>query len=464
VRTTAWVSRLRRVPVRTRVVAAFALGSVAVSSVLGLATWNLTTGYMLQQREASVVRQATVNARLVEAELLGGSDGLGELITGLAASPEAAIFVRRRGAWISGGTASDGISPEDMPAPLLAAVRDGNSVRQRLLIRGIPVVVVALPVPGVDAEYVEVFPLRELDRAFRFISLMLVAGVLASGVLGASIGTWAGRRALRPLTELTAAAARVARGDLGTRLPVREDPDLLPISTAFNETASSLQARVERDSRFASDVSHELRSPVTTMATAVEVLRRRRDEMSASAQHAVDLLDTDLRRFRRLVDDLLEISRVDQGAAQLSTESFDLAELARNVLTRVRPGLPVEAEGACPLRADRRRLERVVANLAENAERHGRGLVRVAVCCRPGWVRLEVDDGGPGVPEVDRDRIFERFARASGRDRHLDDTGNGLGLALAAQHVGLHSGRIWVEDRPGGGARFVVEVPVGSTS
>lgn len=449
-----------RLPLRARVVSALALGSVAVSAVLAIATWNLTTGYMLQQRETSVVRQASVNARLVEDSFLRNSEGLAELVTGLAASPEAAIFVRRNGGWISGGTQADGITAADIPTPLLAAAERGQTARQRLIIRGIPVVAVALPLRVAGADYVEVFPLRELDRTFRFISLMLLVGVLASGLLGASIGVWASRRALRPLTELTVAAGRMAHGDLASRMPVRADRDLRPIATAFNETARSLQARLERDARFASDVSHELRSPVTTMVTAMEVLCRRRDELPPGARDAVDLLDTDLRRFRRLVDDLLEISRVDQGAAALAAETLDLGPLVRNVVARVRPDLPVETTGRSVVLGDRRRLERVVENLAENAEVHGRGLVRVAVCTSPGTVRLEVDDAGPGVPAADRDRVFERFARVTGRDRRLDDAGSGLGLALVEQHVGLHGGRVWVEDRPGGGGRFVVELPV----
>ena len=304
------------------------------------------------------------------------------------------------------------------------------------------------------------FPLRDLDRIFRFISLMLLGGVLASGLLGGSIGWWASRRVLRPLTELTAAAARIAHGDLSTRLPERDDKDLGPIAAAFNETAGDLQERVARDARFASDVSHELRSPVTTMAAAMEVLVRRRDEVSPAARHAIDLLDADLRRFRRLVGDLLEISRVDQGAFRLSAERLDLAELARYVVARSSTGepVPVEAPGPVPVLGDRRRLEQVVSNLVDNAEGHGRGLVRVAVCHADRVVRLEVDDAGPGVPAADRERIFERFARVSDRDRRIEDTGSGLGLALVAQHVRLHSGRVWVTDRPGGGARFVVEL------
>lgn len=452
---------LARVPVRTRVVAAFALGSVAVSALVAVATWNLTTGYMLQQREEGADRQAAVNARLVDAALVRDPADLGPLLTGLASSPEAAIYVRRADGWTSGGTATGDLRPADLPAELVAAAEQGRTARQRLRVDGVPLVAVALRLPRTGVTYVEVFPLRDLDRTFHFLSLLLGAGVLASALLGASVGLWAGRRVLRPLTELTAAAGRIARGDLGTRLPLRDDPDLGPIAVAFNETAGDLQARVERDARFASDVSHELRSPVTTMAAAMEVLVRRRDEASPAARHAIDLLDADLRRFRRLVGDLLEISRVDQGASRLSAERLDLGELAANVVARSRPELRVAAPGPVPVLGDRRRLEQAVSNLVDNAERHGRGLVAVAVTRVGGLARLEVDDAGPGVPAADRERVFERFARVSDRERHVDDTGSGLGLALVDQHVRLHAGRVWVAERPGGGARFVVELPAG---
>jgi len=451
----AWA---RRVPLRTRVVAVFALGSVAVSALVAVVTWNLTTKYMLQQREDGVLRQATMNAQLVEAALQRDSAGLGDLLTGLASSPEAAIFVRQRAGWSTRRAVTEGIGPADLPPALIAAAARGDTARQRLRVRGIPVVAVAMPLPGTGEQFVEVFPLRELDRTFRFISLTLIAGIVVSGGLGASLGLWAGRRALRPLTQLTAAAARVAGGDLGARLPVRRDPDLGPIAAAFNETAADLQARVERDARFASDVSHELRSPVTTMTAAMEVLVRRRDEVPPAARHAIDLLDTDLRRFRRLVGDLLEISKVDQGAFRLSAERLDLGELAANVVARSCPGVPVRTDGACPVLGDRRRLEQAVSNLVDNAERHGRGLVGVTVSGAHGRARLEVDDAGPGVPAAERERVFERFARVSDRARHVDDTGSGLGLALVAQHVRLHAGRVWVTDRPGGGARFVMEL------
>jgi two-component system sensor histidine kinase MtrB len=123
---------LARVPVRHRVVAAFALGSVAVSAVVAVATWNLTTGYMLQQREQSVGRQTLVNARLLDTRLTSGSSDLGALLTGLASSPGAAIFVRQPDGWIAGGTATDNIDVADMPPALIAAADRGDIARQRL--------------------------------------------------------------------------------------------------------------------------------------------------------------------------------------------------------------------------------------------------------------------------------------------------------------------------------------------
>ena len=109
--------------------------------------------------------------------------------------------------------------------------------------------------------------------------------------------------------------------------------------------------------------------------------------------------------------------------------------------------------------ADRVRLERVVANLLDNARRHGKGLVRLGVLRHEGRARIEVDDAGPGVPADAREHVFERFARGSPADREATDSGAGLGLALVSQHVRRHEGHTWVEERPGGGARFVVELP-----
>ncbi len=448
------MSRLR---LSTRVMAWFSLISVVVAGTLALATWHLSTSYMIDQRERSAIRQATSNARLVEATLRRGSEGLSELITGLGSEYDSAVLLVDNGETISSGD----VHATRLPPEFLGLVKGGTAAHQRTMLDGVPVLAIGLPLRDVSATYVEVSPLRELDRTFRFLSWILLAGTAATGLAGALLGRWATTRALRPLHRVTAAAAEAARGDLAVRLPVTGEPDLVPLAEAFNDTAGRLQHRIAMDTRFAGDVSHELRSPLTTMLNAMSVLQRRNAELPEATRHAVDLLDTDLRRFRRMVDDLLEISRGDEDADRSTFERLDIAEL---VLATARQAGRLDAElltidAHPPVLADRRRLERVVANLLDNADRHGKGVVRVGVLRRDGHARIEVDDAGPGVPADTREHVFERFARGSPADRDTSDSGAGLGLALVNQHVRRHHGRAWVEERPGGGARFVVELP-----
>lgn len=450
--------RIPQLTLRRRVAAAFGLGALLITGVLAVATWNLASGYMLEQRESSASRQAEVNARLVSAELASRGDGLADLLTGLTTGPQASVLVRRPQGWLTSGRRVD---PAVLPRPLLELAERGVPARQRILVDRVPVVAVALPLPADRGLYVELFPLIELDRTFRYLSSVLLAAVVASAVLGISVGSWASRRALRPLSELTAAAARMARGDLQARLPARDDPELAPLASAFNATADALEARVLRDARFAGDVSHELRSPLTTMANAGAVLRRRRGELSGTADRALELLLAEVDRFQQMVVDLLEISRDEQNGDARGDEPVDVGELVRTV-TELHVGrrLRVEVDGPPPVvLGDRRRLDRVVENLLDNADKYGGGPVRVAVLRRDGRVRLEVDDAGPGVPKEFREQVFERFSRGRSAGRRGQGTGSGLGLALVARHARHHGGEAWVEDRPGGGARFVVELP-----
>ncbi|WP_157621011.1 sensor histidine kinase [Saccharothrix sp. NRRL B-16348] len=447
-----------RLSLRWRVALVLGLGSLLLTSALAVLVWNLSSGYMQRQREQSATRQAEVNVRLVDGALRTGSDGLEELLTGLTTGPDSTVLLYRSGQVLTSGRQID---PQVLPDELVDLGRRGVPATQRLVVDGIPVLAVSLPISSADAAYVELAPLLQLDRTFRFLSVLLITGTLVSGLLGVALGSWAGRRALRPLTELTKAASLIAGGDLKARLPTQTDPDLARLASTFNTTADALEERVLRDARFAGDVSHELRSPLTTMVNAAEVLRRRRAEIPGTAGRALDLLTSEVDRFSRTVVDLLEISRADQEADDTNLEVIDLVSLVDNVLDSrpatdvpVRPGLP-----GPQVLGDRRRLDRVVDNLLDNAERHAGGAVRVAVLSHDGHARLEVDDTGPGVPPELRERIFHRFDRGTRAGSRGTDTGSGLGLALVAQHVHRHSGTVWVEDRPGGGARFVVELP-----
>ena len=448
--------RRTRLSLRWRVAVAFGLASVAVASLIGVATWKLATTYMLEQRRQSATLQASVNARLVDTALRSGSGSLGELLSGLVVDPGSSILLARPQGLLTSGRA---IETTDLPPSLLAPPADDPSWLVTD-IDGIPVLAISLQGVSPGTVYVQLFPLAELERIQSFLVLVLIAGAVASGLLGVGLGWWTSKRALRPLTELTTSAARVAGGDLQVRLPEQEDPDLAPLAATFNATVEALERRVRLDARFAGDISHELRSPLTTMVNAIEVLRHRRGAMPAAAGQAVDLLSSEIERFQQMLLDLLEISRADQDVDDRALESVDLAVLVAKVIDTTPIVCPPTIVGyPPPVHADRRRLVRVVANLLANAERHGGGVVKVTVTERDGMARIEVDDNGPGVPVDQRAQIFERFARGSRAGERGHETGSGLGLALVARHVQLHSGAVWVEDRPGGGARFVVELP-----
>jgi signal transduction histidine kinase len=190
-----------------------------------------------------------------------------------------------------------------------------------------------------------------------------------------------------------------------------------------------------------------------TIVNAVEILHARRATLPADDREVIELLCEQARRFQRTVTELLEISTAPDTS--FVTEAVPVGDVVR--IANTVAGRPVVAVSMPEpvLTGDRRRLERVVANLVDNAQRHGGGVVRVAATRRGDTVRIVVDDAGPGVPADRREEIFERF----GRLEPSRTAGTGLGLALVAEEVRRHAGRIHVEDRPGGGARFVVELP-----
>ena len=197
---------------------------------------------------------------------------------------------------------------------------------------------VGVPIPSVHAAYFEVFDLSDLDHTLRVLGLTLfVAGVVTT-LLGIALGRFASVRSLRPLADVSRAAGAIAGGELDTRLDAEAaDPDLEGLTHSFNAMVDQLQERIEREARFNSDVSHELRSPLTTLAAAVEVLEADRDQLPPRSQRALQLLSDDLRRFQRMVGDLLEMSRADAGSVDVFLEEVNVSELVqRSVETGLR--------------------------------------------------------------------------------------------------------------------------------
>ncbi len=452
---------MRRAPgprgLRARIVLGFAAGTLLVSAVLVVTTFLLARGYLLDQRERSLTRQAFADAEVLRSRLSTAGTEVGTALEELQPSGASDVVVRRGGSWYS---SSLEVGARDVPADLETLVDDGTAATAWTGSSRAPRLVVGVPVPGADLEFYEITPLTELQQVLRTLAAVLGAGAGAATLAGAAFGVWASRRAVQPLEQVAGAATRIAGGDLAARLPATDDPDLVAIVGSFNAMVDALGARIERDARFVGDVSHELRSPLTTLVTSVSVLGTRRDELSPRSREALALVETELARFRRTLDDLLALARLDSDAADPPADPVDLRELAREVLGRTGrdPVLLVPEDGDAPVTVDKGRMERAVRNLLDNADRHGGGVRRVEVLVRDDVVLLSVDDAGPGVPAADRERVFERFARGSASARG-SLPGAGLGLAIVAETAARAGGSAWVTDGPCGGARFTLAVP-----
>jgi signal transduction histidine kinase len=454
----------RRLGLRARITLAFAIGALLLSALLSATTWALTRENLLNQREDSATVVVYQNARIIRARgrVTEGTDKqllLSSLSTPLGSRP--ILYADEEFIPLTPEFGQDAL-----PALLRDAVLSGQPVRMRYELRGEMQLAIGIPIPSIDAAYFEIIPLDDLQSTLEALGVSLVGASLLTTLAGAALGSWASRRALRPLSGVSTAAMALAAGRLDTRLEDSEDPDLRPISASFNDMAQTLQDRIERDARFASDVSHELRSPLMTLAASIEVMNNQRDDLPIRARSALDLMVGDIDRFQQLVEDLLEISRFDAGVARLELEEVHLAELVMQAVSHSTDAdVPVELDAELAgvvVQADKRRIVRVIANLLDNAAKYGGGATSVSLRRVEGGVQLAVEDRGTGVPGEDRGVIFERFSRGGLAGHRGSSEGVGLGLALVAEHVNLHGGKVWVEDRIDGepGARFVVELPV----
>ncbi|MFE2209593.1 sensor histidine kinase [Streptomyces rubiginosohelvolus] len=280
------------------------------------------------------------------------------------------------------------------------------------------------------------------------VLLVVVAGV-----------TWlVTRRALRPVEGIRREMAAItASEDLARRVPEPDSRDeIAALARTTNETLTVLEASVERQRRFVADASHELRSPIASLRTQLEV-----------AEAHPELLDlpgavADTVRLQVLAADLLLLARLDAGekpgGGTVELGALVREEVSQRTGDRIAVSVEVPEGGAFEVNGSRGQLSRVIGNLLDNAQRHAEGSVAVSVAADGRGVRVEVRDDGAGVPEDERERIFERFVRLDDA-RSRDDGGAGLGLAIARDVAARHGGTLTVHRADGGGAAFRLWLP-----
>jgi signal transduction histidine kinase len=456
------VARQRSFRLRTRVTLFFALIALFAGSLLIGVTYGFARSNLLAREDSSARDQAIVNASQVREEYTAAPDQIGSFFdTDLRTDDDgfASLLAAETATQIAGSDTR--VRIDDYPAGLVNIVQNGGNGRQYATINGEDYVVVGLYIGAHDAAYFEAFPLRDTERTLRSILTALALGGLGGLVLASLFGFSTSRRLLRPLSRVADAAEDIASGGLDTRLVEESDPDLDRLAGSFNDMADAVQTRIEREARFASDVSHELRSPITALTAAVEVLDGRREEVPERTRQALDVVVGQVRRFDSMVIDLLELSRLDAGATDMNFERLDIVDLTHRIAARYgAPDVPINVAPRArrEVSIDKVRYERIVGNLIDNAKNHGGGAVEIQIePTRNKRIRIAVIDDGPGVAQGERERIFERFARGSAARHRI---GTGLGLALVAEHSSAMGGHAWVEDGKFGGARFVVEFPV----
>ena len=367
--------RRRTLRLRTRVTLWFSLTALVTTLALAVVTYALARSFLIDQRLEVARNQAENNARTVRDQLLAEQDI--DVARDLRNESGGFTLLFRDGRPF---VADLSVSPESFPLELRTSVDQGASAQQRFELDDKPYVAVGISMPAVNAKYFEAFPMDSTQRNLNAITTALIVGAGITTLLAGVLGWWTSRRLLRPLSRVSHAAGEIASGEFDARMPPENDPDLSRLASSFNDMADAVQARIEREARFASDVSHELRSPITALTAAVEVLDGRRADLPDRSQQALDVVVTQVRRFDHMVMDLLELSRIDAGSTELHREEVDLRELLPRIAHRYGFGdVPIDIDSKVPglVRLDKLRVERTLANLLENAREHGGGPVRL---------------------------------------------------------------------------------------
>lgn len=322
-------------------------------------------------------------------------------------------------------------------------------------------VVVSEDAESGDQEYVVrvAASLEDVDESTAAIVPLLLVGVpLLLLVVGGT--TWAVvTRALSPVQRIRREVETIGDERLDRRVPVPKARDEIHrLATTMNAMLSRLESSRRQQQRFVSDSSHELRSPLASLRQSAEVARAHPDAMPEG--ELADVVFEETVRMQRLVDQMLLLTRTDEGAVGDRRREVDLDDLARTEASRLRNGLVIDTSqvGDGRVLGDELALGQVVRNLMDNAARHAQGRVEVAVHRAGPRVVLTVDDDGAGVPEDQRERVFERFVRLD-EARARDDGGSGLGLAIVREITRAHGGEAAVSGSALGGARFTVDLP-----
>jgi two-component system sensor histidine kinase MtrB len=351
---------------------------------------------------------------------------------------------------------------DDIPARLRGGLSDHEVVTAGTVVRGHPYLVVAGRPRNSPVDLYFFFSRRAVLESLSTMRTGLLVGWVVIIGLAALVGRAVARTTLLPVRATAEAARSIAEGLLSTRLPPGTDDEFGALASYFNRMADALQQQIDalseardREKRFTAFAAHELRTPLTAMSTAASLLEEDLAELPERARRPAALLVSDVTRLRQLVLDLLELGRLDSAVDDVDCERLGLDGLVAEVVNRVRWDVEVGLDlASVEVVSDVWSLERILVNLVGNAVRHGGRAVEVRVRPVGAGAVIEVRDGGPGIPEEDIPRLFDRFYtsnRVTG--------GSGLGLAIVREHADRIGATLDVRSLEGAGTTVIVSLP-----
>lgn len=272
------------------------------------------------------------------------------------------------------------------------------------------------------------------------------------------------RRSLRSVDAIRSRVTQISASDLGERVPVPNRADeISALAVTMNEMLTRIEAGHSAQRRFVGDASHELRSPLATVISALEIAESHPEMLDKTLLQTALLPEA--HRMQSLVEDLLLLARADEHGLPMRRTEIDLDDLAGAEVARLKreTSLKISAQlAAVKVSGDALGVARVLRNLADNAARHAGAEVSIVVRAQGGSAYFHVCDDGPGIPAAERDRVFERFVRLD-TDRSRHGGGSGLGLAIVAEIVAAHEGTVGIGDHAGGGTVMTVQLPLANS-
>ncbi|MFB9569308.1 MtrAB system histidine kinase MtrB [Saccharopolyspora hordei] len=491
---------LWRRSMQLRVVVSTLALSLAVVIALGMVLQWQITSQLLDSKEEAALSQTETSMKILERELTAvdpNSEDVAEQLkaalnrlttssSGQSTETVAGVFTP---------VLVDGLAPvdrqlqpyagpvEDVPKDLRLFAERGQLAHKIHTVprEGGPVTMLFVGTPVGSAtrslQLYLMFPLTAEQQTLRVVQqTLLVSGAMLLVLLGL-ITNLVTRQIVRPVRQAAQIAEQLAEGDLDKRMRVIGEDDVARLAESFNEMADSLKQQITQleefgqlQRRFTSDVSHELRTPLTTVRMAADVLHASREQFPPGLSRSTELLVDELDRFELLLGDLLEISRLDAGVADLSEEQVNLVELVERAAEGLRPiadDSGVELRVIAPageaedlsIVADARRVERIARNLVANAIDHAEGgPVEIRFGSNEQAVAVTVRDYGVGLRPGEAELVFTRFWRAD-PSRNRRTGGTGLGLSISQEDARLHGGTLDAWGEPGEGSCFRVTLP-----